>query len=580
MDDLSARSLTIRFGRGFSDDPNDPDPKDPDPPCPAWFTGQVPADPSHPGIDFGDGDDSAEDPTKLRIAFESHSAGKMMSTWGNDANGSPHASLSVAFKGADPDDPGTQCPPWASILCWKPIPLDYIGFYVGNVRYAGNYERDMALPSLTGTYDQENNQIILTEVEVSGEEGEPTKAKPSIRIMWPPGDLMKYINLERYLNPWYEIETRVRTKMPAGESLPPMWIQGPFIGGDPESGSSSLSNYALRVPVVFTWAEDEVPPGAPTGAVGIETYREFLTAEEAFKPQGDGQTVKVADPPEPGQDYNGPGVDLNEAGLNAWLANRGETADPLTANTYTLLMEIRPAWGRYTVKGKYLCHDNVMDLAGEYGLSRAPSIFLDYPLYKVPVAYLKMGTVDWIVVNYYWSNRAGEDLDTRTKLIEPIDGPDKYVGWNREQNYDGFIQWAGDNLEYGYESVLINAKLITEAFSAEDWSGSITVEARAYWYCKPSSKRVQVIIETYRGGTFSIQRHQWTPDSEAKQITSKDFEFTVDYKRCLAWSDVSDCSCEEGGDNPEWDTGPYGTTDGDLIGRFTIDATGNVSFSP
>ena len=517
MNEPSSRALTVRFGRGFNDGP---DPEELDPPCPEWFTGQVPAEPSIPGIDFGDGDDSAEDPTKLRIAFESHSAGKMMGNWGSDTDGSPHTSLTVSF--GDEDDDEKDCPNWASILCWRPIPLDYIGFYVSDVRYAGNYAQDMDLPSITGSYDPTTNQITLEEIEIPGEEEEETtKVKPSIRIMWPPGDLKKFINLEHYLNPWYEIETRVRTKMPEGESLPTMWTYGPIIGGDEEGKGGSPTIYALRVPVVFTFAEGEAAAVVPSGATGIETYRELLTAEDAFKPTGDGLTVQVADVPKPGEEYNGPGIDLNEAGLNEWLASRSETADPLTADTYTLLMEIRPAWGRYSVKAKYLCHDNIMDLAGEHRLSREPSIFLNYPLYKVPVAYLKLSQGFWIEFRSLYQDGSSVVLIPWITDPEPIR---ETPGWPRlithyrqlgdrfrdhEDDFDGPTYYVG---AYDVYSIYRDFGISDIKFVVTAMRGGVS----------PGPFNFDVIISTYKPFIENYYIYRSDPEGEPYPYFVKD----------------------------------------------------------
>lgn len=528
MDDSSAGTLIIRFGSGFSGNNNDPE--EPDPPCPVGFSGTIPTK-NPPGSIYQPGEpeepEEPEDTTKLAISFDTYSAGKILGNWRNDSNGPKYAleaSFTVGFgKGSDGND--SQCPNWASILCWKPIPLDYIGFYISDVWYSGDYEHDMALPTLSGTYDQDNNKIILTQIEVPGEnDEEPTQVKPSIRVMWPPGDLKKYIKLEHYLNPWYEIETRVRTKLPKegkqDAELPPMWIQGPIIGGDQKGKGGSPTVYALRVPVVFTWAEGEVPPGVPAGAVGIETYQEFLTAEDAFKPQGDGMTVQVADMPKEGEEYAGPGVDLTEDGLNEWLTRRGEDADPLTAGFYTLLMEIRPAWGLYTVKGKYLCGTEVRDLSGEYGFYREPSIFLEYPMYKVPVAYLNLAQITAVLITIYSDSTPDEGENPRTyyhssaKFIKPVESPwldDSQYTWNDYIFLSGYFlgsAWPGQTQYLIYGIKMMEDKLDTSNIHLQ-LQGFIE---NRYW--NPLSRQIKMHIKSYSNNDPYTDFHfyQWPPE--------------------------------------------------------------------
>ena len=385
-------TLTISF-RGNTDHQDDPDKI----PCPLGFSGLVidpdagtegPRPPELPQTNEG-----TQSGMRITLHLEGGSGGGGYSaTTPTAEHEGPRAELSVRFAQQDP------CPGWADRICWRPYPLAQLHLDVTDVIYTGTWEGDEALPTLSGGYDETTNTITLTELE--GEEGEEGGGKPSIKIMWPTGNLAKYLRLGGLLNNWYELDYRLRDpddEVPT-DQMPPMWVDGPNIPSDLKivDFGPEQWDYAFRTPVRWSLARGLLGPGT-TGGTGIEEYADWTTPDKAYKPSSKGGGwIQVADDPEPGEEPGSPGIDFNEEGLNKWLSVRGAEADPLDDTEYTLLMEILPSFGRFNFGGKYLCADEIHNLHGEWSFYSQQSTLFDAPRVKVPVAYLKLNKY-WVV---------------------------------------------------------------------------------------------------------------------------------------------------------------------------------------
>jgi hypothetical protein len=95
---------------------------------------------------------------------------------------------------------------------------------------------------------------------------------------------------------------------------------------------------------------------------------------------------------------------------------------------------------------------------------------------------------------------SGRDLDTRSKLTAPVSGP--YIGWCLAGSYSNgsklYYDWAGDNVGFGYESVIFYLKTIRE-----DYPGIvITGDNAAYWYGWGNTGIVHLEIEAYKDGSM------------------------------------------------------------------------------
>jgi hypothetical protein len=123
---------------------------------------------------------------------------------------------------------------------------------------------------------------------------------------------------------------------------------------------------------------------------------------------------------------------------------------------------------------------------------------------------------DYLIVTYSFTAANGTDLDTRTRLLAPVETSD--VGWgdpnaNPRLRFDkqGFdeqvpwLEWGGDNMDNGVESVVIYANTINNSYPGKN----IDVELRCNWYeplNESENGNMSVDIVAYKGGTISKVR--------------------------------------------------------------------------
>lgn len=124
----------------------------------------------------------------------------------------------------------------------------------------------------------------------------------------------------------------------------------------------------------------------------------------------------------------------------------------------------------------------------------------------------KPGTIivdaDFIIITYGFTSDDGRDLDTRTRLVSPVQSAD-YIGWRRGRHIlsDGslsvngdatgaVVTWGGDNVGYGVESVFIDIKKIKSIHG----NSPISFECRAFWYGKRLRGDCNFLVKVYKGG--------------------------------------------------------------------------------
>ncbi|WP_269526497.1 hypothetical protein [Coraliomargarita parva] len=110
---------------------------------------------------------------------------------------------------------------------------------------------------------------------------------------------------------------------------------------------------------------------------------------------------------------------------------------------------------------------------------------------------LKFAAFDFAVIRYEWTAEGGTDLDTRTKVIQPLIAGE--VGWSRLSNVGDYLLWGGDNTETGQESILIDFKKLAEDYPEQT---PLEVQLAAFWYAVRNSGDFNLTFETYKGGTM------------------------------------------------------------------------------
>ena len=106
---------------------------------------------------------------------------------------------------------------------------------------------------------------------------------------------------------------------------------------------------------------------------------------------------------------------------------------------------------------------------------------------------------DYLVVSYSWRSGNGQDLDTRTSIVEPSRNIE--VGWARDSADSDYLLWGGDNTAgEGSEAVLINTKDLINDFPNLK---SVKVLLKAFWYSSVGDGRFSLNFKTYKGGTMS-----------------------------------------------------------------------------
>lgn len=108
--------------------------------------------------------------------------------------------------------------------------------------------------------------------------------------------------------------------------------------------------------------------------------------------------------------------------------------------------------------------------------------------------------VDYILFKYNFNESNGRDLDTRTKLLSPIESPE--FGWSRTSDKEGlvlnkYLKWGGDNTGYGKEMIFLNLKDLKKDFPD---AKEVKFRCRAFWYSERIDGNMKMTAEAYKGG--------------------------------------------------------------------------------
>lgn len=103
---------------------------------------------------------------------------------------------------------------------------------------------------------------------------------------------------------------------------------------------------------------------------------------------------------------------------------------------------------------------------------------------------------DYAVIRYIWDSNGGEDLDTRTRVINPARNTD--VGWGRASVDGEYLHWNGDNTGSGVESVLLNLNALTNDYADQVFQ----IALRSYWFRTKVTGDFKIQFESYKGGTM------------------------------------------------------------------------------
>jgi len=130
---------------------------------------------------------------------------------------------------------------------------------------------------------------------------------------------------------------------------------------------------------------------------------------------------------------------------------------------------------------------------------------------------INLVNADYYVISYGFTT--GEDLDTRTYLVDPLTqqqlGP---VGWCKDDviavNGMPIVTWSGDNEGKGYESVLFDRVAYDEQFP----NASLPVlSLNAFWFDQKGDS-VSLVVTGYKGGIMVLDEdlYLWTNPTAAR----------------------------------------------------------------
>jgi len=174
-------------------------------------------------------------------------------------------------------------------------------------------------------------------------------------------------------------------------------------------------------------------------------------------------------------------------------------------------------------------------------------------------SFITIVKADYYVISYGFIT--GEDLDTRTFLLNPITqqqlGP---VGYCKDQeiavNDVPIVRWGGDNTDTGFESVLFDRLAYEQQFPG---AALPVLSLNAFWY-DIKGDSVTLAITGYAGGEMVLESGQflWT-NPTATRVWDEFATFTSN----AVQTNVSDC------------------VDGDFIVNLQIDyARGVIAWTP
>ena len=102
---------------------------------------------------------------------------------------------------------------------------------------------------------------------------------------------------------------------------------------------------------------------------------------------------------------------------------------------------------------------------------------------------------DYIVITYQFDSTNGLDLDSKTKLIAPIQS--NTVGYCKSNDASPYLYWGGDNVGTGVESAYVD---LTQ-FNA---NAAIQINCGGVWYNQRLNGNMSIDIRAYLGGTMVL----------------------------------------------------------------------------
>ncbi len=162
---------------------------------------------------------------------------------------------------------------------------------------------------------------------------------------------------------------------------------------------------------------------------------------------------------------------------------------------------------------------------------------------------------DFFVVRYRWSSA---DLDTRTVLRNEgaqldVNGFGAFqAGYTLADgafhSTAGYVTWALDNTQGGYESCLVDLKK-----AQQEHAGNFNIDLYAHWYTQGTiaDHVVEVQYTTYKGGTMRAENYNWLNDGGVAvqtgtflcqvdaQLQTSDLAVRGDYIARLDWDTPS-----------------------------------------
>jgi hypothetical protein len=102
---------------------------------------------------------------------------------------------------------------------------------------------------------------------------------------------------------------------------------------------------------------------------------------------------------------------------------------------------------------------------------------------------------DYIVITYQFDSTNGLDLDSKTKLIAPIQSD--IVGFCKSNDASPYLYWGGDNQGSGVESAYVD---LTQ-FNA---NAVVQINCGGVWYNQRLNGNMSIDIRAYLGGTMVL----------------------------------------------------------------------------
>lgn len=215
------------------------------------------------------------------------------------------------------------------------------------------------------------------------------------------------------------------------------------------------------------------------------------------------QFTKILDQ-EPGIQFDGVHSADNEntsypiTGLIVGYFRRGRFDKPMTITE----KNIRGVLGHDSRNPYYRMVRDVLDSGRDsIQVLRLPErIAIPEPVEPVPPSQgHEVELFDYAVVRYMWTEQGGQDLDTRTLIIDPP--RNIAVGWNKQGSDEKFLNWVADNTATGVESVLIDVSQLKLAYPNKK---TFSFLFKAFWYSSVYNGKFTLQVETYKGGRMEI----------------------------------------------------------------------------